>query len=48
MKRKKHIYFKTGDKAAPDGIKDRYGEVVLTMCKVCGKAESELTSKYCK
>lgn len=39
---KGHTLFKTGDSNAPEGIKDRNGEVVLSMCKVCGKAESEL------
>ncbi len=38
----KHKLYKTGDTDIPEGIKDRNGEVVLDMCKVCGKAESEL------
>lgn len=38
----KHKLYKTGDQGIPDGIKDRNGEVVLDMCKVCSKAESEL------
>lgn len=37
-----HVLYKTGDKGAPDQIKDRNGEVVLAMCKICGKAEIEL------
>lgn len=38
-----HDLYKTGDKGAPDAILDRNGEVVLGLCKKCGKAEVELT-----
>lgn len=38
----KHIYYKTGDKNAPDYIKDSNGEVVLAMCKRCNKVEIQL------
>lgn len=37
-----HVLFKTGDKDAPDVIKDRNGEVVLGLCRKCGQAEAEL------
>jgi hypothetical protein len=37
-----HILFETKDKLAPREIKDVNGEVVLAMCQVCGRAESEL------
>ncbi len=37
-----HVYFQTGDADAPDYIKDRNGEVVLGMCKLCRKAENEI------
>lgn len=37
-----HDLFKTGDADAPDCIKDRNGEVVLGLCRVCGKGEVEL------
>lgn len=40
---KQHDLYKTGDPDAPDVIKDRNGEVVLEMCKVCGRAEIELS-----
>jgi hypothetical protein len=40
-----HDLYKTGDDA-PDEIKDRNGEVVLGLCKRCGRAEIEL-SEYC-
>lgn len=43
----KHTLYKTGDKDAPDIIKDRNGEVVLGLCKVCGKAERELEQPCC-
>ena len=39
----RHDLYTTGDENAPDSIKDRNGEVVLGLCKVCGKAESELS-----
>ena len=35
-------FYKTGDQDAPKSILDRNGEVVLSMCKVCGKAEGEI------
>lgn len=37
-----HILFETKDKLAPKEIKDPNGEVVLSMCQVCGRAENEL------
>ena len=37
-----HTVFKTGDAGAPEQIKDRNGEVVLALCKSCGKVEIEL------
>jgi hypothetical protein len=37
-----HDLFKTGDADAPDVIKDRNGDVVLGLCRVCGQAECEL------
>lgn len=38
----KHILYKTGDADKPREICDRNGEVVLAMCRICGKAEAEL------
>ena len=38
----KHILYQTGDQDAPDVIKDGNGEVVLGLCRVCGRAEVEL------
>lgn len=38
-----HDLYKTGDPDAPDVVKDRNGEVVLGMCRTCGKAEIELS-----
>lgn len=38
-----HDLYKTGDVGAPDQIKDRNGEVVLGLCKRCGRAEIELS-----
>ena len=43
----KHDLYITGDKDAPETIKDRNGEVVLQLCKVCSKAESELRNSKC-
>lgn len=37
-----HVYYQTSDADAPDYIKDRNGEVVLGMCKLCRKGENEL------
>lgn len=37
-----HILYKTGDADAPNSIKDRNGEVVLDLCRLCGRAETEL------
>lgn len=45
--KKAHDLYKTGDKDAPDRIKDNNGEVVLSLCKRCGKAEAELDEWYC-
>jgi hypothetical protein len=42
-----HQLYKTSDGDAPDAIKDRNGEVCLHMCRVCGKAESELSQPCC-
>lgn len=39
---KEHVLYETSDEDAPESIKDRNGEVVLDMCRVCGKAEAEL------
>jgi hypothetical protein len=39
---RKHVLYKTGDADAPDVIKDRNGEVVLGLCRVCGRGEIEL------
>lgn len=41
-KRNGHDYYKTGDIGAPDQIKDGNGEVVLSLCRRCGRAEAEL------
>ena len=39
---REHVLYKTGDPDAPEIIKDRNGEVVLGLCKVCGRIELEL------
>lgn len=38
-----HVLFRTGDRDAPDQIKDCNGHVVLEYCRICGRAEVELT-----
>jgi hypothetical protein len=37
-----HDLYKDGDPDAPAGIKDANGEVVLGLCRRCGRAEAEL------
>lgn len=37
-----HDLYATGDADAPDAIKDRNGEVVLDLCRNCGRGEAEL------
>lgn len=37
-----HDLYRTGDAGAPLAIQDRNGEVVLQLCKLCRKGESEL------
>jgi len=37
-----HKLYEAFDKDAPSSIKDRNGEVVLALCKVCGLAEYQL------
>jgi hypothetical protein len=37
-----HDLYKTGDPGVPDSITDGYGEVVLGLCRRCGRAEVEL------
>ena len=39
---KKHDLYKTGDEDTPKSIQDRNGEVVLNLCRICGKGEAEL------
>lgn len=43
---KKHRLYKTRDADAPEGIKDRNGEVVLDLCRDCGAGESQLSESY--
>lgn len=40
-----HTLYETGDPDAPSCIKDQHGDVVLALCKVCGRAEIELNLK---
>jgi len=37
-----HDLYKTEDNEAPDVIKDQNGEVVLGLCKICGRGEIQL------
>lgn len=37
-----HAPYEDGDPDAPDSIKDRNGEIVLSLCRRCGKGEIEL------
>jgi hypothetical protein len=38
-----HVCYSTGDADAPSVIKDANGEVALGLCKICGRAEAELS-----
>ena len=38
-----HDLYKNGDADIPSSIQDRNGEVVLSLCKRCGKGEIELS-----
>lgn len=40
---KPHVLFKTADKDRPEFICDQNGEVVLALCKLCGRGEIELS-----
>lgn len=42
----KHFLYKTGDLDAPESILDRNGEVVLDLCRLCGKGEADL-GEFC-
>ena len=46
MKDTFHLLYETGDADAPAEIKDRNGEVVLALCRVCRRAEGDLT-RFC-
>lgn len=38
-----HDLWEKGDEGCPDAIKDRNGDIVLGLCKVCGKGEADLS-----
>ena len=38
----RHVLYRTGDKDAPTSIQDMNGDVVLGLCRNCGRGESEL------
>lgn len=40
-----HDTYETGDINAPAAILDRNGEVVLSLCKICGGAESSMPTE---
>lgn len=44
----KHNLYTKEDKDVPECIKDRNGDVVLTLCKTCGKGEAELVEPCIK
>lgn len=39
---KDHVLYETGDTDVPDSIMDRNGDVVLALCRKCGKGEVQL------
>jgi hypothetical protein len=40
-----HNCYKQGDLDAPECVKNHCGEVVLSLCRKCGKGECELTEQ---
>lgn len=40
-----HKLYETGDKDAPDAIRDPNGEVCLALCRVCGGTEATLPTE---
>ena len=42
-----HELYKTGDVDAPHQIKNHNNEVVLRLCRKCGRAESRLETHPC-
>jgi hypothetical protein len=42
-----HDFYTTADKDRPEVICDRNGEVVLNLCKRCGKGEADLIDEPC-
>ncbi len=42
MPQAEHVLYKNRDKDAPESIKDANGDVVLGLCRVCGKGERDL------
>lgn len=40
-----HKLYETGDRGAPASILDWNGEVVLSLCKVCGGAEGDMPTE---
>lgn len=45
--KKSHVLYKDGDTDLPREITDSNGQVVLSLCRICGKAEVDLDSPYC-
>lgn len=43
-----HDLYKTGDSGIPQSILDGNNEVVLSLCRRCGKGESELEGSECQ
>ena len=39
----KHKLYTNKDLNAPASIKDEHGDIVLALCKVCGKGEADLS-----
>lgn len=42
---REHVLYETRDADRPEQICDQNGEVVLALCRLCGKAECELDSE---
>lgn len=42
-----HILYEQGDKDAPRAICDSNGDVVLSLCRICGAGEYELWERPC-
>ena len=41
-----HVFYKDSDTDAPESIRDRNGQIALSVCRVCGQGEGDL-EEFC-